>query len=125
MWLQYWSACITKAQEPNPLSSRDGRLLKPVPRQWKLTTPQLTKHLEQAVHEVHSMQAGLLCKAWGSAGQPDKATLALLRGLAYIEAGKFEQALRVGHDTARCMNCHSMAWLVLTCTCSLTRQPWH
>ncbi|KAL0022671.1 hypothetical protein WJX79_007842 [Trebouxia sp. C0005] len=32
---QYWSACITKAQEPNPLSSRDGRLLRPVPKAGK------------------------------------------------------------------------------------------
>ena len=95
MLLQYWSACINKAQEPNPMSSRDGRLLRPVPKPWKLPQAALMQRLLDAMHKIHSLQAGLLCTAWGSSGRPDKASLALLRGLAYAQAGKFEQALRV------------------------------
>ncbi len=51
--------------------------------------------MQEALHKIHSLQAGLLCTAWGSSGRPDKASLALMRGLAYAHAGKFEQALRV------------------------------
>ncbi|DBA80947.1 TPA: hypothetical protein ACH3X2_007167 [Trebouxia sp. C0005] len=91
---QYWSACITKAQEPNPLSSRDGRLLRPVPKVWKLPQAALMQRMQDAMHKIHSFQAGLLCTAWGSSGRPDKASLALMRGLTYAQAGKFEQALR-------------------------------
>lgn len=93
--LQYWSACITQAQEPNPLSSRDGRRLKPVPKQWKLTAPALTRKLLETMQKLHSMQVGLLLTAWGSSKQPDKASLALMRGFAYIQAGRHEQALKV------------------------------
>ncbi|KAA6421689.1 MAG: hypothetical protein FRX49_08300 [Trebouxia sp. A1-2] len=91
---KYWSACITKAQEPNPLSSRDGRLLRPVPKVWKLPQAALMQRMQDAMHKIHSFQAGLLCTAWGSSGRPDKASLALMRGLTYAQAGKFEQALR-------------------------------
>ena len=51
--------------------------------------------MHDILHKIHSLQAGLLCTAWGSSGRPDKASLALMRGLAYAQAGKFEQALRV------------------------------
>lgn len=96
--LQYWSACITQAQEPNPLSSRDGRRLKPVPKQWKLTQPALTHKLQEVMQKLHSMQLGLLLTAWGSSKQPDKANLALMRGFAYVQAGRFEQALKVSRQ---------------------------
>ena len=61
--LQYWAECIAKAQEPNPLSSRDGRSLKPVPKCWKLPQTVLARRLQEALPKVHSMQAGLLCSA--------------------------------------------------------------
>ena len=97
--LQYWSACITKAQAPNPLSSRDGGLLRPVPKAWKLPPSELTQKLQEAMQKLHEVQAGLLCAAWGSTGQPDKASLALMRGYAYARAGRPEQALRVSQFT--------------------------
>ena len=93
--MQYWSACITQAQEPNPLSSRDGQRLKPVPKQWKLTQLALTQNLQEAMQKMHSMQLGLLLTAWGSSKQPDKASLALMRGFAYEQAGRHGQALKV------------------------------
>ena len=77
------------------MSSRDGRLLRPVPKPWKLPQAALTQSMQDAMHKIHSLQAGLLCSAWGSSGRPDKASLALMRGLAYAQAGMFEQALRV------------------------------
>jgi len=77
------------------LSSRDGRVLKPVPKTWKLPQAMLTKNLQKALQKLHSMQAGLLCTAWGLSGRLDKASLAMMRGFAYAQAGRFEQALRV------------------------------
>lgn len=77
------------------MSSRDGRLLRPVPKVWKLPQAALMQRMQDAMHKIHSFQAGLLCTAWGSSGRPDKASLALMRGLTYAQAGKFEQALRV------------------------------
>ncbi len=53
------------------------------------------QRVQDAMHKIHNLQAELLCTAWGSSGRPDKASLALMRGLAYAQAGKFEQALRV------------------------------
>ena len=41
------------------------------------------------------MQAGLMLTAWGNSKQPDKASLALMRGFAYVQAGRHEQALKV------------------------------
>lgn len=93
--LQYWAACILKAQEPNPLSSRDGRYLKLVPKQFALTRSALTKQVQDVMQKLHSMQAQLLYTAWGGSGQPDKASLALMRGFAYAQAGRYEQALKV------------------------------
>lgn len=93
--LQYWAACITKAQEPNPWSSRDGRVLKPVPSAWRLPQAVLTSKVKAVMLRLHSVQAGLLCTAWGSSGWPDQASLALMRGLAYAQAGNSKQALRV------------------------------
>lgn len=98
LYLQYWSACITRAQEPNPLSSRDGRHLKPVPKQWKLTQSELTQKLQEAMQQLHGVQLGLLVTAWGSSKQPDKASLALMRGFAYVQAGRPEQALKVNRQ---------------------------
>ncbi|KAL3161267.1 hypothetical protein ABBQ38_009628 [Trebouxia sp. C0009 RCD-2024] len=46
------------------------------------------------MQKLHSMQVGLLLTAWGSSKQPDKASLALMRGFAYIQAGRHEQALK-------------------------------
>lgn len=96
---QYWAACITQAQEPNPLSSRDGRHLKPVPKQWKLTQLALTQRLQEAMQKLHSMQVGLLLTAWAGSKQPDKASLALMRGFAYVQAGRHEQALKVNRHS--------------------------
>ena len=93
--LQYWAACIARGQAPNPLSSRDGRQLKLVPKQWALSQSAVAKNLQKVIGDLHTMQAGLLCTAWGTCRQPDKASLALMRGFAYAQAGRYEQALKV------------------------------
>lgn len=117
--LQFWSACITRAQEPNPLSSRDGRQLKPVPKQWKLTQSALTQKLKEAMHMLHGMQVGLLMTAWGNSRQPGKAGLALMRGFAYVQAGRHEQALKVNIGNTKllitCPSCrlHPMHYIAL------------
>ena len=66
-----------------------------MPKQWKLSQPALTQKLQEAMQQLHSMQLGLLLTAWGSSKQPDKASLALMRGFAYVQAGRHEQALKV------------------------------
>ncbi len=66
-----------------------------MPKPWKLPQAALMQRVQDAMHKIHNLQAELLCTAWGSSGRPDKASLALMRGLAYAQAGKFEQALRV------------------------------
>ena len=93
--MQYWADCITAAEAPNPLSSRDGRMLRPVPASDRLTQPTLSKKLQEALGKMHGMQAGLLCDAWSKGKRPDKGMLALMRGYAYAQAGKHEQSLKV------------------------------
>lgn len=97
--LQYWAKCIVTAEAPNPLSSRDGRLLKPVPKQDRLAQPELIQKLQEAGKKTHDLQTKLLCQAWSMGKKPDKAVLALMRGFAYAHAGRHTQALKVSKHT--------------------------
>lgn len=70
-------------------------MLKPVPSSERLTQPALRQKLQEAMKKMHSMQAKLLCHAWTVGQKPNKAMLALMRGLAYAQAGRSTQALKV------------------------------
>ena len=50
--LQYWARQVEEAQAPNPLSSRDGRLIKPVPPELRLAPGELVGHLEEALYPL-------------------------------------------------------------------------
>lgn len=61
------------AQRPIPLSSRDGRLLRPVPAQRRLAREKLARHLEAALAQREHLRAEagrLLCGAWAQGLAP-------------------------------------------------------
>lgn len=62
--VQYWARLVEEAQAPNPLSSRDGRLLKIVPPERRLAPEQLQAHLEAALKELQGEGRDLMCEAW-------------------------------------------------------------
>eukprot|EP00887_Chlorella_sp_A99_P005594 scaffold1.g5594.t1 len=97
-WLaRFWGGVVEAAQAPNPLSSRDGRLIKPVPPELRLPPQQLELRLEAALLRG-PVRAGdardLLCAAWAAGRRPGRAEAALLRGAAYLEAGDAAQAAK-------------------------------
>ena len=97
--MQYWGKLIAAAQKPNPLSSRDGKLLKPVPKAWLISTEKLSNRLVEATQQrcrLQQDQLQLLLTAWQTGKQPGRAELALIRGYGYLQAGIQEQAERVG-----------------------------
>lgn len=104
-WLaKYWSTLIFQAESPHPLSSRDGRLLKPVPIEHQLTTPSEERgedfvyRLSRVLTETPPLLEAArdaMCEAW-TAGlkKPGRAGLALLRGAVYLSAGNGQQAIK-------------------------------
>ncbi|KAI3428659.1 hypothetical protein D9Q98_007482 [Chlorella vulgaris] len=94
-WLaKYWAGQIEAAQVPNPLSSRDGRLIKPVPPELRLAKPDLVAHLQAALYPLQDEARDLLCEAWAQARRPGRADTAFLRGAAYLAATNPKQALK-------------------------------
>lgn len=55
------------AQAPNPLSTRDGRLLRPVPAERRLGPTQLQGHLEEALFALQDEVRLWLCR-WNAGG---------------------------------------------------------
>jgi len=47
--MQYWGQLISRAEEPHPLSAREGKLLKRVPLEAQLTQQELETHLGTAI----------------------------------------------------------------------------
>lgn len=66
-WLaKYWAGQIEAAQVPNPLSSRDGRLIKPVPPELRLAKPDLVAHLQAALYPLQDevSQCSVMAAQW-------------------------------------------------------------
>lgn len=93
----YWSKLVDSSQQPHPMSSRDGKLLKLVPKQHRFCQAELqdlingflfsnTWWLEEAKN--------LLCNAWAECRTPGRAELAFFRAVAYLQATNAEQAQR-------------------------------
>lgn len=85
----YWADLLLHAEAPNALSSRDGRLLKPVPVEVRMTA---RDEYADAVHagfvygrERESRE--LLYHAWCRNKAPGKHVLAAVRALAYVRIG--------------------------------------
>lgn len=70
--VQQWIKWIEHAQTPILLSTRDGRLLKPVPTEQRLSAERLSSCLEAALKLREPFRAEackMLCDAWVS-GKP-------------------------------------------------------
>ena len=96
LWLAtYWGRAIEAAEQPNPMSSRDGKLLKPVPSPNNLSTSELVDGLAEqfSMEEFWSIAAkeGAVA-SWKQNWTQCRSELALLRGLAYLHAGNAVQA---------------------------------
>lgn len=54
---------------PNPLSSRDGRLLKAIPPERRMTSEEAQAQLEEALRSgLHDEARDLMCTAWAEGG---------------------------------------------------------
>lgn len=63
--LQYWTALIKMAEEANPISPREGKLLKQVPLESRLTENKLSANLGRAItHRLHMDSPSLLINLW-------------------------------------------------------------
>ena len=95
--VQHWTTLITAGEEPLPLSSRDGKLL-------RIIAPSQCLPPDTLQVELAAVMAGLqlapdcrhmLLTAWQRGGTPGRASLALIRGYGYLQAEEHEIALRV------------------------------
>eukprot|EP00873_Tetraselmis_striata_P007391 jgi/Tetstr1/427655/TSEL_017780.t1 len=85
-----WAALIEDAQRPAMLSSRDGRLLKPVPFQCSLSS-------EELADKLTSLPPAFLRKlvaCWARDKEPGRAALAAARSWAYLQADDVKQAVK-------------------------------
>ena len=64
--MQYWLDFIEDAQQPILMSSRDGKLLKPVQPASRLSAARLHACLEQAMAQAHMAAEArrMLCDCW-------------------------------------------------------------
>ena len=68
--LQEWARLIAKGEVPNPMSSRDGKLLKLVSPSQRLLQPELEAHLQHALRHHLQEEAGCLLSIAWSKGDP-------------------------------------------------------
>ena len=104
--MQHWGFLIEAAEEPLPLSCRDGRLLRLVPANQRLSRDELTLQLQAAltVHQVTVDARSMLVAAWQRARSPGRAAVALMRGYAYLQDGQLDLANRVRTAPAHVAN---------------------
>lgn len=65
--MQQWAGLVEDAQQPILMSARDGKLLKPVPREQRLSPDKLATQVESAVQKQDFLAAEArraLCQAW-------------------------------------------------------------
>ena len=65
--MQHWADSIEDAQQPILMSSRDGKLLKPVPAVSRLSPARLLQCLQQACGKaphVATEARRMLCECW-------------------------------------------------------------
>ena len=70
--MQHWADSIEDAQQPILMSSRDGKLLKPVPAAARLSPARLLQCLQQACGKAHVAREArrMLCECWRMGGVP-------------------------------------------------------
>jgi len=94
-WVQLWAARVEAAQTPLLLSSRDGRLLRPVPLEARLAPAALHAALARAAGGRLAADArDMLCDAWerGARQTACHAAPAPCDGLRFLEAGSLNAA---------------------------------
>ena len=65
--MQQWAGLVEDAQQPILMSARDGKLLRPVPREQRLSLDKLAKQIEAALQKQELLAAEArkaLCQAW-------------------------------------------------------------
>ena len=97
IYVQHWTSLISAGEQPLPLSSRDGKLLRIVAPSQCLTGRALQDHLAAAMdaHDLAGDCRHMLLTAWQRGGSPGRAAVALMRGYAYLQAEEHSIALRV------------------------------
>ena len=95
--MQHWGSLIDAAEEPLPLSSRDGKLLRLVPANQRLSRTELKAQLQVALtaHQLAPEARSVLAAAWQRGRAPGRAAVALMRGYAYLQDGQLDLAQRV------------------------------
>ena len=70
--MQHWADSIEDAQQPILMSSRDGKLLKPVPSASRLPPARLQQCVQQACGKAHIATEArrMLCECWRMGGVP-------------------------------------------------------
>ncbi len=94
---QHWTVLIQAAEEPLPLSSRDGRMLRLIPANQRLSNDGLMTQLQAAIaaHQLAVDARCMLTALWQRGRAPGRAALALMRGYAYLQDGQHDLAARV------------------------------
>ena len=94
---QHWASRIKEAEEPLPLSSRDGRMLRLIPANQRLSHAGLKTQLQAAIvgRQLAVDARCMLTAAWQRGKAPGRAVLALMRGYAYLQDGHHDLASRV------------------------------
>ena len=95
--VQHWTFLIQAAEEPLPLSSRDGCMLRLIPANQRLSYHGLTMQLQAAIvaHQLAIDARCMLTTVWQRGRAPGRAALALMRGYAYLQDGQHGLAGRV------------------------------
>jgi hypothetical protein len=96
---QCWAEVIREAEAPILLSSRDGKLLKPVSPEHRLDAAALDRLLCQqlgsAPWRTNLARRLLLAGAWARRKGSQRAAAAIIRGHVYCQHGALDVALRV------------------------------
>ena len=96
---QCWTAVIRDAEAPILLSARDGKLLKPVSPEHRLSADALLQTLcgqfGSAPWRLQLARRLLLAGAWARRKGAQRAAAAIMRGHVYCQRGALDVAMRV------------------------------
>lgn len=85
----FWGTRVDAAQQPHPLSSRDGKLLKLAPRQFRLDVERLRIELRTVFEEPLLLEEAkdLVWKLWIERRYPGRSEVAFFRAAVYLQLG--------------------------------------
>ena len=92
----FWGTRVDAAQQPHPLSARDGKLLKLVPSQHRMNVDELREVLRNFFQSPIWLEVArdLVWTLWTEQRGPGRSEVAFFRAAAYLHVGNAEQALR-------------------------------